>query len=57
MMATCDTCIYFRTDDDCDGPSWDWCTLGHRDDTDHLYGRPACRDYVFDDYEDDDDGS
>ena len=56
-MATCETCLYFRTDDDCDGPSWDWCRLGHRDDTNHLYGAPACRDYVFDDYEDDDDGS
>ena len=55
-MATCKTCVHFRTDFDCDGPEWQWCAIdarGQNDERDFIERDSACRYYVYEEPEDD----
>ena len=55
-MATCKTCVHFRTDFDCDGPEWQWCAIdarGQNEERDFIERDSACRYYVYEEPEDD----
>ena len=44
-MATCKTCVHFRTDNDCDGPEWEWCAIEQIEAGYYVSGHPACSCY------------
>ncbi|MBO5327728.1 MAG: hypothetical protein J6B04_00980 [Clostridia bacterium] len=53
-MAYCRTCVFFTTDDDCDGPETQYCDLNIREGGigSWISECPACRYYVEKPYED-----
>lgn len=55
-MAKCSSCKYFRTDNDCDGPAWEWCALERVEAGYYVGGYSACSSYdeAEDDYDWDD---
>lgn len=50
-MPKCASCKYFRTDNDCDGPEWEWCALERVEAGYYVGGYSACSSY--DEAEDD----
>ena len=45
-MPYCETCIYFGTDGDCDGPEDQWCELNIVEPGWHVGSTPACKRYI-----------
>ena len=44
-MATCKSCVHFRTDNDCDGPEWEWCRIERVEAGYYVSSHPACSCY------------